>query len=149
MTIYVALIGLLGTIIGAVIAGIYHWYISKKDRVNQIRMAALDKRLQAHQEAYALWWELMGQVHNTEKISEVALKCQDWWARNCLYLEPGARKEFKQAYILAHDFPSILATDPEKRNWFKIINGVGELLAKGVELPSIGEDEAKKITPNI
>ncbi|WP_028215333.1 hypothetical protein [Paraburkholderia mimosarum] len=64
---------------------------------HQLRMAALDKLLQAHQEAFALWRRLYRGVHSDE-IAEIVKECEKWWNDNCLYLEPEA---FSDAYWAA------------------------------------------------
>jgi hypothetical protein len=40
---------------------------------NQLRMAALDKRLQAHQEAFALWQKLTAR---SAQPADVIMECQ-------------------------------------------------------------------------
>ena len=74
---------------------------------HQLRLAALDQRLKAHQEAYALWWRLMGVVHDKESIDEVIMECQDWWVNNNLYLEAEARQAFSIAYHSASTYCQI------------------------------------------
>ena len=68
---------------------------------HQLRMAALDRRLQAHQEAFTLWRELFGNTHS-EEVGKSVLKCQAWWEANCIYLEPKVRQGFVDAYSAAH-----------------------------------------------
>jgi hypothetical protein len=57
-TVWLALIGLLGTIVGSVITIVSQIILAKKDRINQFRLAALEKRLKVHQEAYKLWRDM-------------------------------------------------------------------------------------------
>ncbi len=58
---------------------------------NQLRLAALDKRLQAHQEAFTLWRELFSAIHSPD-IGKAVINCQEWWGKNCIYLEPEVRE---------------------------------------------------------
>jgi hypothetical protein len=53
--------------------------INLLSRRNEIRVASLDRRLTAHQQAYALWWSLLKDIRDIEKIRETAFKCQEWW----------------------------------------------------------------------
>jgi hypothetical protein len=108
-------------------------------------MAALDRRLQAHQEAYALWWDLLPAVNDQQEINRIVLKCQDWWKNNCLYLEADARESFSKAYVAAHNHYQFLDThtdgDTIRKNW-KIVMDAGNIIVKGVELPPISEVES-------
>src|ERR1700730_553321 len=74
----------------------------------QLRMAAVEKRLEAHQHAYLLWRKLRSNVYSND-INSIVLECQQWWERNCLYLAPAAREAFLQAYFAAADHRSLLA----------------------------------------
>ncbi|RYH42351.1 MAG: hypothetical protein EON54_17835, partial [Alcaligenaceae bacterium] len=67
---------------------------------NQMRMAALDKRLQAHQDAFVLWRKLMANAHS-ETVGQVVMECQTFWEQHCLYLEPAARQALSDAYVHA------------------------------------------------
>ncbi|CAG37899.1 hypothetical protein [Desulfotalea psychrophila] len=105
----------------------------------QLRMAALEKRLKAHQEAYALWRNLILHVWNKEKIDAVVMECQEWWGNNCLYLEPEARNAFCTAYMSAGNHRAISESKDAtltKQNWKEITNA-GVTLVECVKLPTI------------
>jgi len=120
---------------------------------NQLKIAAVDKRLQAHQEAYALWWELIGNTHNRDNIGNVVQKCQDWWVNNSLYLDKNARNAFSEAYHSALNHSDIVLSwkhskkedDPEYREQvnenFEKIRNAGDVIVKAVQLPSMSESE--------
>lgn len=114
----------------------------------QLRLAALDKRLEAHQQAYTLWRKLIGVVYMEDQIHSIVMECQDWWEKNWLYLEVDARVAFPRAYLTAVDHHSLLKsraqTEDIKHSW-EIIMLPGKLLVKGVELPSIAEDESPQM----
>lgn len=103
-------------------------------------MAALERRLDAHQQAYSLWVKLRGAVHHEDQIGDVVLECQDWWQRHCLYLDGPARQAFHDAYMSAnlhHDLVKERTdADTLRENWV-VITRAGELLVAGVELPPI------------
>lgn len=109
---------------------------------NKLKMAALDKRLEAHQQAYRLWRELIFTAHDKEKVSDVVVKCQSWWNNNCLYLDEKSRDAFYKATNLAfihNDIKKGGNSDEIKRNWGEILFA-GELIIRGVELPPIKGD---------
>ncbi len=64
----------------------------------ELKIAALDKRLEAHQQAFTLWRELLSYAHDEDHHMDYVLKCQDWWNHNCLYLDSESRKAFRSAY---------------------------------------------------
>lgn len=117
---------------------------------NQLRMAALDRRLEAHQEAFTLWRELLGAVHS-DKVGDVVLKCQTWWERNCLYLSPLVRESFSDAYSSAHSHHAYLQSRADSKlvqeNWARIMKA-GNDIVTAVQLPgltSAERDEIKKL----
>lgn len=63
---------------------------------NSLRLAVLDKRLQAHQDAFVKWRSLLP-VDDSTLPARLA-DCEAWWERNCLYLEPEVRTAFANAY---------------------------------------------------
>lgn len=151
--------GLLGVLIGAFIPSVFQSWGARLDRRNQLRIAAIEKRLEVHQKAYSLWTELRSKAHDSENIGQFVIMCQKWWDENCLYLEPQARKAFKHAYICANnhkDFLNerqLLIADKKaiddinktiKENWADI-SKAGPAIVEGIELPTIGEEETKTI----
>lgn len=117
---------------------------------HQLRMAALDRRLQAHQEAFTLWRELMGATHTVE-VGTVVIKCQDWWEKNCIYLEPTVRESFVSAYTAAHSHNALVHGGVDVKtitdNWSQITS-FPNLLFKAVQLPALTELEAKSLGVN-
>lgn len=119
---------------------------------NQMRLAAIDRRLATHQEAYALWFDLMDQVHQ-ETIGQHVLKCQEWWKENCLFLTPEARVAFRTAYHAANSHSALLVT-PSKESAkaasdnFALIKAAGPVLVEGASLPSLGEEEEPLTSEN-
>lgn len=119
---------------------------------NQLRFAALDKRLQAHQDGYALWRKLMRTAplgkQGREEFNVVNRECNDFWVRNCLYLEPDAREAFDKAHTAAYrhnflvDSESASATEGLLET-AKIIEQCGEALIRAVRLPGLLELDAQ------
>lgn len=111
----------------------------------QLRLAAVDRRLAAHQEAFALWRRLIGAAHS-EGVHTLVLECQDWWEKNCLYLGAEARDSFNRAYFAASSHPVLTQTrvDAEevKANWALLMRAGDDIVA-GVQLPSLGNRESE------
>ena len=74
---------------------------------SQLRLAVVERRFQAHQEAYTLWIKLARNVHKPENF-DVARECQLWWDENGLYLDPDARSAFRDATFAAFEHPELL-----------------------------------------
>jgi hypothetical protein len=107
---------------------------------NQLKLAALDKRLQKHQEAYTLWVEIVWNLSNDDEIGRIVIKCQEWWNENCLYLGEDSRGAFKKALLLAPVFYQLTNTK-DRQKYFDSIMDAGEIIIKDVKLPSLGYDE--------
>jgi hypothetical protein len=115
---------------------------------NRLKMAALDKRLEAHQQAYTLWLQLRRSVHTKDKNTDMVIKCQKWWEENCLYLDMESRKAFISsihAVALHPDLTGGQATKVEVEENWRYIHDCGEILIRGAGLPSFGENELKQI----
>jgi hypothetical protein len=115
----------------------------------ELRLAALDRRLAAHQEAYALWKELVSVSNKRDDQGacvEHVMKCQNWWNHNCLYLDAEAREAFRVSYLAAHSRPDLLASgDPESmKSNFEIVVAAGKKLVAGAALPPLSTDEESK-----
>ncbi|MBK4736145.1 hypothetical protein [Noviherbaspirillum pedocola] len=109
---------------------------------NQMRLAALDKRLEAHQKAFALWRKILPAA-NTDEIGKVVMECQEWWENNCLYLEPEARDAFSRAYHAAgihrQLFQGRAAPADIIDNW-KAISEAADILMRAVALPPLSSE---------
>ncbi|EJL6264424.1 hypothetical protein NMS06_003445 [Vibrio cholerae] len=110
--------------------------------VNQLRVVAPEQRLQAHQEAFALWRKMLSSLHSEERVN-VVMECQDWYNQNCLYLNAQSREAFSVAYgslAIHHDLLQD-RTQPEsvKRNFHEITHA-GSVIVQSVELPALSAD---------
>jgi hypothetical protein len=143
-----ALAGLGGVVVGSLITVAAQYWSGVLERKHQLRLAAAEKRLEAHQQAFALWRKLISNVHKESKIHEIVGECQEWWNNNCLYLSPEAREKFRYAYICAASHGDFVKdrTNPKlvRENWQNVADA-GPALVRGVELPTLGEEETKFI----
>lgn len=123
---------------------------------NQMRMAALDKRLQVHQDAFVLWRKLVANAHS-EMVGPVVMECQTFWEENCLYLEPAARQALSDAYVHAASHRQLVqggqfmtseqraAMTPRINESWAFINSAGKVILESVALPPLTEAEAEQI----
>lgn len=131
-----ALLTLEGTLVGVLASLI----TARATRRDNLRLAAVDKRLAVHQEAFSLWSKLMSNLHQPDHLNEIVVECERWWKSNCLYLDPKSRRLFREGTIDAgmyHDLKGV--RDP--RETFGRLIYVFEALTAGVGLPTIGEHE--------
>jgi hypothetical protein len=116
---------------------------------HQLRIAAIDRRLQAHQEAFTLWRGLMAATHQ-EDVGAVVIECQTWWEHNALYLEPEVREAFNRAYLAANDHKSLLGVAHRNEasikaiqdNW-KLLMATGNVITNAVALPPLNDQEQR------
>lgn len=112
-------------------------------REHQLRLAALDRRLEAHQQAFTLWQKLIFAMHS-KKLGDVVIECQNWWGSHCLYLEPEAREAFVRAFQAASNH-ELLPVDRLEQNG-DIIRAAGPAIVQGVALPLIKDFKAEGIS---
>jgi len=114
---------------------------------HQLRLAALDKRLEVHQQAFVLWRKLLSVTHSDE-VGTTVIECQSWWEQNCIYLEAPVRESFVRAYSAAHMHNGLIRGRAEAKliqeNWKEITDFANHLFA-AVQLPALSELEAKSI----
>lgn len=114
---------------------------------HQLRLAAVDRRMHAHQEAFAHWRKLVRAMHS-DRVEPVVMECQAWWENNCLYLEKNVREKFFLACSAAHGHASLLkaqADDQELRDNWQSIVGAGQLILEAVQLPGLSAAERKEL----
>ena len=142
-----AVVAFLGVLVGSIITSFVQYMMSEANIRQQLRVAALDKRLQAHQEAFTKWQRLIYTDRKAEEFTRVILDCQEWWDSNCLYLTADARKAFKKAYLAADNHANFLAMHADVdviKAAYEDIQRAGKIIVEGICLPSIGEVESKR-----
>jgi hypothetical protein len=106
-------------------------------RRHQLSMAALDKRLEAHQEAYYLWRQMM--VHATEENNSAFFEsCQSWWEKHCLYLSEDAENAFMAALHMARIYKQASGA-LEMKAWARI-TAAGTVIRKAAQLPALASE---------
>ena len=79
----------------------YATLLENQKQKGQLRLAALDKRLDVAQEAFVRWWHLLRAVHSPQIADEVQ-RCQEFWVHNRIYLSEEAAFAFRRAYLGKH-----------------------------------------------
>lgn len=59
----------------------------------QMKMAAIETRLAAHQSAFTHWYKIVRSSKEEDK-RELCRLAGEWWSENCIYLHPKVKDEF-------------------------------------------------------
>jgi hypothetical protein len=123
----------------------YAMIVERFRATSQFRLAALDRRLQAAQEAFALWRKLISKI-NSEDLQTIVIQCQEWFDNNSLYLSAEARQAFHEACQRALMHRQLKRRDVVSMmdNWRKI-EEAGGIIVLSVELPPIRDGEAQDV----
>lgn len=137
--------GLLGLYIGVKLTERSQHSLEKMKQHHQLSMAAIDKRLEAHQGAYSKWWKLANHIFDAN-LGEMSRDCEKFIVNNCIYLGSDLSTKFKRA-INAADLHKILVdrwkTTQTEENAEKVeqnfekIQSFGDEIQKAVNLPPI------------
>lgn len=140
------------------IEGIKSQYALEAERFkaeHQLRLAAVDRRLLAHQEAFALWRRIVRSFDQETGWEEVHNACQKWWDSNCLFLEPRARDAFSCAIVSTNILRDVDlrrrgedGTD-QAMSLFEAVAGAGDEIAKAVALPGLAPAEQHELQESI
>lgn len=116
-----------------------------------LRLLAAEKRLEAHQEVYQLWRQLVDGIHaeEPERRKQLKAQCLDFHFKKCLYLDPTVREAFVDA-ITSFDVHPDLLRSPEVnpaidramiagtiQENFRRVERLGKAITDACELPSI------------
>lgn len=127
----------------------YNSLIEEFKARHQLRVASLDRRLQAHQEAFRFWKQLVDEPYSSNKA---AIECQDWWINNCLYLEPTVRQSFVDSYTSAIIRNALIECNADKdivTKTDKKVQDFPNILFAAIQLPSLSDIEEKSLYNNL
>ena len=126
--------------------------LEQGSREHQLRLAALDRRLEAHQQAFVLWQKLLAAMR-TDQTNAIVKECQNWWTSNCLYLDAQSREAFFRAFHAAGNHESLLksfdrgaVTAERIEQNGDIIRAAGPAIVQGAALPPIKDFKAEGIS---
>jgi hypothetical protein len=108
------LIGLLGVVLGGVIAWAGSIALERERRRSQIAVATWAERVRAHQEAYAWWHQLADAAHqvDADKRLRTITEARDWLIHNGLHMSEAAREGFSRACAAANGHQDLLRASP-------------------------------------
>ena len=122
--------------------------VARLARLHELSIAALDKRLQAHQEAYTHLVKILRVVHNKDEVSQLLRPALDWWDLNCIYLFPDVSNKLRATFMQALGFEAVMKMGNSLLTvkYFDEMNEVLTLLQTSIGLPKIVRDD---LTPSI
>ena len=129
---------MVGTILGAFMNRSFARGLENIAHENRLRLAAINKRLEAHQQAFALMWKLVNR-RAPETSGGHTKKCEDWWVDNCLCLTEEARQAFR---AMCNGLPLDASYDSRGElllsgaTWALITTAFAEIV-EGVRLPNL------------
>jgi hypothetical protein len=112
---------------------------------HQLRFAAIDKRLQVHQDSFTVWLKMLNAIHAGNK-NKVAQECKEFWQNNCLYLDASVRDALNNAIFAAVIHSSMLSNSDKSKaeeNWEKIM-AFPKVLFEAVNLTPISPQVLEK-----
>jgi hypothetical protein len=106
-----------------------------------LRFAALEKRLQAHQEAFGHCRRLLESLQSDADWRQKLNAMQNWFNDNGLYLEVDATKAFWDSYYAAIEYDLHRSSSPRNTKGMKenyaIVRAAPNAMREAVGLPSL------------
>ena len=104
-----ALVGVGGTILGAVITIIVTWKIHKDNKRLRIKLANYSERVKLHQEGMNMCWGLYKALEGgagSKSVADAIQECTDFIAKHSIPLGSDVKKEFENFINKAKAFVS-------------------------------------------
>jgi hypothetical protein len=116
--------------------------LSKIERIDKYTTIAIEKKLECHQKAFSLWFDLMRLLNAKENVREAkADECENFWKDYNFYLDKESSDAFKTAITVATYFGKYISRSDrdisERKKDFHTIYKVGNLLRTGIGLPHL------------
>ncbi|MBA7472089.1 hypothetical protein ES707_07409 [subsurface metagenome] len=126
----IALIGLLGVIIGILATAFWNW----RERKERFKVMTFEKRLEAHQLAFywnqTIYHSLSSR--DAEQISKCIREAQEWWNGNCLLLDEKSQKSFLSVFNSGNRYSRNIrrpGSEPEaERIWDDLNNNLADII---------------------
>ncbi|NQU68681.1 MAG: hypothetical protein HQ510_12125 [Candidatus Marinimicrobia bacterium] len=139
---------IVGMIFGSTLTFIFNRFLSRQSFKQQLLLTNISTKLNAHQQAFSIWWDIRSNINQGEKIYEIVVKAHDWWQNNCLYLYPKSRKAFYNCLLFATSHRDLMIVqNPNydyrkdiKESWDTII-APGLIIPEEVELESFEDQD--------
>lgn len=98
---------LAGVAVGALVTMLVQLWTHRQTK----QFIAAERRLEAHQQAFQIWWRMATGYHDADKRNASLKECQDFWNSNCLYLGKRTRKAFREVMI------DVMVYEPRREQW--------------------------------
>lgn len=136
----VALVGLLGVILGVGVAAFWQWM----DRKERYRVMTFEKRLATHQEAFSLCHDLGDALfrQNRDDLGSVAVDMKKWWRSHCLFLDRASRENFLRLTNTAYSLAEEGNLDAEDKCW-ELLKKADRLMVEGIGAQYLPDIEPK------
>ena len=99
---------LLAGVVGIIIGNLMQIYLAHRKEKLQLAMVALDKRLDAYQEAFYHWHRVFAALPYPDDLPGVVEEASEWLPKNRLYLDTEVSKEFSRCLNHARNYPERL-----------------------------------------
>jgi hypothetical protein len=86
-----------------------HLDIKRLEQLNDLRLASIDERLKAYQEAYSLAFRMLDAMGNRQQSFVVLKACTNFWEHRSLYISEAVRVALDKAMIALHCHESTCA----------------------------------------
>jgi hypothetical protein len=129
---------LLGTVLGALIVAYAEWRHAK----DPFRLAAIERRLNAHQTAYELCYRMRVAMHKC--ISEkdpVEEEYQQWWLKNCIFLGSRSRENLNVLFYKWSLYDPDRRNNAEMNDLARCFKSTVNTLVAEVSLPAVAYDD--------
>ncbi len=129
------------------------------ERKEKLKLVAIEKRLEAHQQALKLWYDLKTVIHfpdGDQNKSDILNSARNFWYSNSLYLEKQTRQKFQDAFWIVSNYKMWLEMrreydDPKEKekhtkfytDQWNEFHKLFEIIQKEVELEPIKPEEDK------
>ncbi|MFQ5753366.1 MAG: hypothetical protein ACE5HI_15350 [bacterium] len=94
--------------------------VAQASLATQLRLAALEQRLEIHQSTYTLCRRLIRNFNKNE-LWKIVSECERFWDENCLYLGAKSKETFFNAFKAAMLVPGLTNQTEEERKTKKEI----------------------------
>ena len=132
---------LVASILGGMVSLFFSSKLEKVRVGHQLKMAEIERRLQAHQEAFGLWSEMI-KTNDNEDFKLLHARCSSWWDNNCLYLDPNVRSEFVSSITAMKLHHDLVQRDEPSQMTFADIEKLHKAIFEATLLPPMTPSES-------
>ena len=104
---------------GAIIGASIVWLTSRFERLDRVKLVAVEKRLEVHQKAFTILFEIeeKNDYDSDDEIKSIIIKCRKFISENLIYLDNDSKVAFLIFFDLAQKYSSSI--EPNKQDKIK------------------------------